>query len=280
MRDKVVLITGGSAGVGKAAALGLARLGASVVLLSRDPQRAEQTRQELIAATGNGRIWCLQADLAEWSSVRRAAADFKERYPRLDVLMNCAGVLYPRRKVSVEGVEMTLAVEFLGHFLLTNLLLELLKCSAPARILTVTGNAGPLRFARVHFDDLQLEHGYNPVKAKLQAELAKALFSMELARRLDGSGVTSNAFHPGLIRSRLTRNLPWVLRIPAAIGIALFGRETRTGVYLAASQEVEGVSGRLFERVGDEREIPVDGEAAGRLWEVAELLVGEDGPLQ
>ena len=275
MKDKVVLITGGSAGVGKAAALGLARLGAGLVLLSRDPDRAEQTRQEIAAATGNERIRCLQADLAEWSSVRRAAEDFKERYPRLDVLMNCAGVLYPKRTVSAEGAEMTLAVEFLGHFLLTKVLLGLLKRSAPARILTVTGNAGPLRFARIHFDDLQLERGYNPLKAKLQAELAKALFSMELARRLEGSGVTSNAFHPGLIRSRLIRNLPWVLRIPASIGVALFGGETRTGVYLAASPEVEGISGRLFERVGDERSVPVDGEAAARLWEIAESLVGD-----
>jgi NAD(P)-dependent dehydrogenase (short-subunit alcohol dehydrogenase family) len=280
VKDKVVLITGGSAGVGRAAALGLARLGASVVLLSRDPQRAEQTRRELIAATGNERIRCLQADLAEWSSVRRAAADFKGRYPRLDVLMNCAGVLYLKRRVSVEGMEMTLAVEFLGHFLLTNLLLDLLKRSAPARILTATGNSGPLRFARIHFGDLQLERGYNPLKAKLQAELAKALFSMELARRLEGSGVTSNAFHPGLIRSRLIRNLPRVLRIPASIGIALFSRETGTGVYLAASREAAGISGRFFERVGDERSVPADAAAARRLWETAESLVGAVEPLQ
>jgi NAD(P)-dependent dehydrogenase (short-subunit alcohol dehydrogenase family) len=274
VKDRIVLITGGSAGVGRAAALGLARLGAGVVLLSRDPDRAEQARQELTAASGNERIRCLQADLAEWSSVRRAAEDFKERHPRLDVLMNCAGVLYPRRTVSAEGVEMTLAVEFLGHFLLTNLLLDLLKHSAPARVLTVTGNAWPLRFVRLHFDDLQLERGYNPVKAKLRAELAKVLFSMELARRLDGSGVTSNAFHPGLVRSRVIRNLPWILRVPASIGIALFGRETRTGVYLAASQEVERASGRFFERIGDEREIPVDWDSARRLWERAESLVG------
>ena len=275
MKDKVVLITGGSSGVGAAAALGLARLGASLVLLSRDAERAELSRQQLTAATGNERIHCLQADLAEWSSVRRAAEDFKERHPRLDVLMNCAGVLYPKRTVSPEGVEMTLAVEFLGHFLLTKLLLDHLKRSAPSRILTVTGNSGPLRFARIYFDDLQLEQRYNPLKAKLQAELAKALFSMELSRRLEGSGVTSNAFHPGLVRSRLIRHLPWVLRLPAALGVALFGGQTPTGVYLAASPEVAGISGRLFERVGDERSVPVEGQAAVRLWEIAESLVGD-----
>lgn len=274
MKDRVVLITGGSAGVGRAAALGLARLGARTVLLSRDPDRAEQTQRELTDATGNRRIECLQADLAEGSSVARAAEEFKERYERLDVLMNCAGVLYPKRTVSAAGVEMTLAVELLGHFLLTNLLLEVLKLSAPARVLTVTGNAGPLRFARIHFDDLQLENSYNPARAKLQAELAKALFSIELARRLEGSGVTSNAFHPGLIRSRVIRNLPWYLRIPASIGMFVLGRETGTGVYLATSAEVAGISGRFFERVGDERTIPGDGEAARRLWEIAESLVG------
>jgi NAD(P)-dependent dehydrogenase (short-subunit alcohol dehydrogenase family) len=280
LKDKVILITGGSAGVGRAAARGLARLGARLVLLSRDPDRAEISRRELTAATGNDRIRCIQADLTEWSSVRRAAEEFQEHYPRLDVLMNCAGVLYLKRTVSVEGVEMTLAVEFLGHFLLTGLLLGLLKRSAPARILTVTGNSGPLRFARIYFDDLQLQRGYNPLKAKLQAELAKALFSMELARRLQGSGVTSNAFHPGLIRTRLIRNLPRFMRIPASVCVALFGRETRTGVYLAASPEVEGISGRLFERVGDERSVPVDGQVAARLWEIAQALVGGDGPLR
>jgi len=274
VRDKVVLITGGSAGVGRAAALDLARLGARVVLLSRDPHRAERTRRELAAATGNEGIECLQADLAEGSSVARAAREFEERHDRLDVLMNCAGVLYPKRTVSAEGVEMTLAVEFLGHFRLTSLLLDALKRSAPARVLTVTGNAGPLRFARIHFDDLQLQRGYNPVKAKLQAELAKVLFAMELARRLEGTGVTSNAFHPGLIRSEIIRSLPWYLRIPASFGMVVLGRRTRTGVYLATSAELEGVSGRLFERVGDERKVPVDDETARRLWEVAESLVG------
>jgi NAD(P)-dependent dehydrogenase (short-subunit alcohol dehydrogenase family) len=274
MKDKLVLITGGSAGVGRAAALSLARMGARIVLLSRDRERAEQTRQELAASTGNEGIELLQADLSDWASIRRAVEQFKERYDRLDVLMNCAGVLYLRRTVSVEGAEMTLAVEFLGHFLLTNLLLDILKRSAPARVLTVTGNAGPLRYARIHFDDLQLEHSYNPVRAKLQAELAKAVFSLELARRLEGTGVTSNAFHPGLIRSRIIRNLPWYLRIPGTVGMAFLSKETGTGLYLASSPEVEGVSGRVFERVGREEKVPVDPEESHRLWALAESLTG------
>lgn len=272
--DRVVLITGGSSGVGRAAATGLARLGTHTVLLSRNRERAEHARQDLVSMTGNDRIEILQADLAQWDSVRRAAEEFEKRHDRLDVLMNCAGVLYLRRAATPEGLEMTFAVELLGHFLLTNLLLELLKRSAPARILTVTGNAAPLKFARMQFDDLQLERRYNPVKAKLQAELAKALFSVELARRLRGTGVTSNVFHPGLIRSRLVRNLPWFLRIPAMLGMALLGRETGTGFYLATSEEVEGVSGRFFERVGDARELPHDAEEARRLWEISENLTG------
>ncbi|MEE8590878.1 MAG: SDR family NAD(P)-dependent oxidoreductase [Spirochaetia bacterium] len=274
MKDKLILITGGSAGVGRAAALGLARMGARIVLLSRDRQRAEQTRQELAASTGNERIELLQADLSEWASIRCAVEQFKERCDRLDVLMNCAGVLYLRRTVSVEGAEMTLAVEFLGHFLLTNLLLDVLKRSAPTRVLTVTGNAGPLRFARIHFDDLQLEDSYNPVRAKLQAELAKAMFMVELARRLEGTGVTANAFHPGLIRSRIIRNLPWYLRIPGALGMALLSKETGTGLYLASSPEVEGVSGRFYERVEREEKVPFDSEETRRLWRLAESLTG------
>jgi len=274
VRGRVVLITGGSAGVGRAAALDLARLGARVVLLSRDPHRAEQTRRELAAATGNEGIECLQADLAEGRSVAGAAREFVERYDRLDVLMNCAGVLYPKRRVSAEGVEMTLAVEFLGHFRLTNLLLDALKRSAPARVLTVTGNSWPLRFARIHFDDLQLQRGYNPLKAKLQAELAKTLFAMELARRLEGTGVSSNAFHPGLIRSGMIRHLPWYLRIPASVGMVVLGRRTRIGVYLATAAQLEGVSGRFFERAGVERTVPIDDETARRLWEVAASLAG------
>ncbi len=274
MKDKLILITGGSAGVGRAADLGLARMGARIVLLSRDRQRAEQTRQELAASTGNERIELLQADLSEWASIRCAVEQFKERCDRLDVLMNCAGVLYLRRTVSVEGAEMTLAVEFLGHFLLTNLLLDVLKRSAPTRVLTVTGNAGPLRFARIHFDDLQLEDSYNPVRAKLQAELAKAMFMVELARRLEGTGVTANAFHPGLIRSRIIRNLPWYLRIPGALGMALLSKETGTGLYLASSPEVEGVSGRFYERVEREEKVPFDSEETRRLWRLAESLTG------
>ena len=274
MRGRVVLITGGSSGVGRAAAADLARLGARVVLLSRDPHRAEQARRQLAAASGNEEIECLQADLAEGRSVAGAAREFVERYDRLDVLMNCAGVLYPKRRVSAEGVEMTLAVEFLGHFRLTNLLLDALKRSAPARVLTATGNAWPLRFARIHFDDLQLQRGYNPLKAKLQAELAKTLFAMELARRLKGTGVSSNAFHPGLIRSGIVRHLPWYLRIPASVGMAVLGRRTRTGVHLAAAERLEGVSGRFFERVGVERTAPLDEETARRLWEVAASLAG------
>jgi NAD(P)-dependent dehydrogenase (short-subunit alcohol dehydrogenase family) len=274
VKNKLVLITGGSSGVGKAAALGLAGMGARTVLLSRERRRAEQARRQLVELSGNEDIDLLPADLTDFAAVRRAARLFRQRYERLDVLMNCAGVLFPRRTAGVEGVEMTLAVELLGHFLLTNLLLELLRRSAPARILTVTGNAAPLRFARIHFHDLGLQRAYNPLKAKLQAELAKILFAWELARRLEGSGVTSNAFHPGLIRSRLTRNFPWYLRLPADLATALFAGNTRTGVYLASSPEVEGVSGRFFEGVGKERKVPLEPEQALRLWEIAESLTG------
>jgi NAD(P)-dependent dehydrogenase (short-subunit alcohol dehydrogenase family) len=274
VKDKLVLITGGSSGVGKAAALGLARMGARIVLLSRERRRAEQARRQLVELSGNEDIELLPADLTDFTALRRAAKQFRKRYDRLDVLMNCAGVLYPRRAAGVQGAEMTLAAELLGHFLLTNLLLDMLKRRAPARILTAVGNAAPLRFARIHFQDLQLERRYNPLRAKLQAALAKALFSFELARRLEGSGVTSNAFHPGLIPSRLTRDFPWYLRLPADLAMTLFAGRSGTGVYLASSPEVEGVSGRFFEGVGRERKVPLSPAQALRLWLVAESLTG------
>ncbi len=274
MRGKLALITGGSSGVGLAMAAGLARLGARIVLLSRDQIRAEQARRELIAGTKNERVELLPADLARPASVRRAVAELERRHRRLDVLANCAGGLFLRREVTGEGWEITLASEFLGHFLLTNLLLPLLARSTPARILTAAGNPGPLKRVRIAFEDLQLTERYNPLRAKLQAARAKTLFTLELARRLEGSGVTANVFNPGLVRSNLTRHLPWFLHLPASLGMLLGSRECRTGTYLASSPEIETVSGGFFIGPGRQTRFPYEAEAAERLWRMAEELTG------
>ena len=270
MTGRVCLVTGGSSGVGKATALGLARLGASVVLVSRDPARGEQAREEIQSRTGNPRVDFLPCDLALQSDIRRLAREVGQRYGALHVLVNCAGTLALRRELTEEGVERTLALDYLDHFLLTTLLLDLLQKSAPARVLTVAGSPGPLRSLSFREDLLQR----GGVAAALQAALARALFTFELARRLGGSGVTANAFHPGLVRTRLDRRLPWPLRLPVRLVQPLLSPECPTSVRLASSTELGGISGRFFAG-----RLPVslephetDADTARRLWQLSERL--------
>ncbi len=277
MEGKVCLITGGSSGVGKAAARGLARLGATVVLLARSPEGLQRSRGEILGIAPEASVETLPADLSNPESVRQAAAEVLRRHPAVHVLVEAAGAAHAGRRVTGRGWELTLATEVVGHFLLTGLLLEGLKAGAPSRVLVAVGNALPLYLARIHFDDIHLEKGYNWVRAKLQAALAKALYTFELARRLQGSGVTANAFHPGLVRSGMTRHLPWFIRVPAALGMWLLPLESPTAVRLAASRGLEGVSGGLFvgRRNVSFRPRRYDArEAARRLWELAEELTG------
>jgi NAD(P)-dependent dehydrogenase (short-subunit alcohol dehydrogenase family) len=275
MRERLCLITGGSSGVGYACALGLLRAGARVVLLGRNGERGERARQELFAATGEDRVELLRADLSRPAEVRQAAAQLKRRFERLDVLLNCAGVLCLHREGTSEGWERTFATEFLGHFLLSRELLPLLRAAAAARVLTVAGTPAYLRLtAPIDFGDLQLERRYNPLRAKLQAALAKALLAFELARRTQGSRVSSNAFAPGLVRSGLARELPWFLRMPAGLVMALLPRENRVGPYLATAPDLQGVSGRFLVGRGRDAGFPFDEQAARRLWEVGEELTG------
>ncbi len=274
MVEKFCLVTGGSSGVGRAIATGLVARGARVALLSRDPRKAEEARRRMIQRSGNSRIELLSADLSDPASVREAVRRLRALSDRLDVLALCAGVLLWDRRESRGGVEMTLATEFVGQFLLANSLLDLLRAAAPARILTAVGLPGTVRRARIRFDDLQLRRRYHVSAAKLQAARAKALFTLELARRLAGSGVTANAFYPGLIRSGMVEELPVLLRLPARLGMALVAREeSPAGVYLACSPEVEGVNGRFF-RGRKPLRFPYPPEEAARLWEAGERLAG------
>jgi NAD(P)-dependent dehydrogenase (short-subunit alcohol dehydrogenase family) len=277
MRGRVCLITGGSSGVGKAVARGLARRGAQLVLLARGEPRLELARGEIFGIVPEAQVETVSVDLGDFDAVRRFAAAFAGRQRALHVLLNAAGAAETERKVSPQGYELTLSTEFLGHFLLTALLLPLLKKGAPARVLTPVGNVTPLYLAQIELEDLQLERRYSWVRAKLQAALAKTLFTFELARRLAGSGVTANAFHPGLVCSSLTEHLPWFLRLPARAGNFLLSTESPTGVYLASSPEVAERSGRYFEGYREVAFTPGryrPSALAARLWEVAEELTG------
>jgi NAD(P)-dependent dehydrogenase (short-subunit alcohol dehydrogenase family) len=246
MQEKVCLVTGGTSGVGKATAKGLARAGAVVVLVSHDRENAKRVAKEMREDTGNPSIEALTADLSSLSSVRALAADVHRRFRLLHVLSCNAATVTMDRSLTPEGHETILATNYLGHFLLVNLLMDALKAGAPSRVITVSGHPRSIAGTRLRLDDLELEHGFSPLRATAQAALAKVLFTFELARRLEGTGVTANTFHPGLVRSGLPRHLPWYLKAPASLLMRFLPEECDTSVFLALAPEVEGVTGRFF----------------------------------
>jgi NAD(P)-dependent dehydrogenase (short-subunit alcohol dehydrogenase family) len=293
MAGRVCVVTGGTSGVGRAIARGLARRGATVILPCRDLGRGRAAAREMSETSRNPNIDVMAADLSSRESIRQFADAFSSRYGTLHVLSNNAATFpmhgtlhvlsnnaatFPmHRATSVDGIEMILATNYLGHFLLTNLLLDLLKSGAPSRVLTVSGKPKLVKRGRLHFEDIQLETRFNPVRATLQAALAKAVFSFELARRLEGTGVTSNTFHPGLVRSNLARSFPWCVKPLVGLYEFLFAsEECPAGVYLASSTDVEEVTGAYFV---EKRTVPFAQESAGKrggalLWEISERLTG------
>jgi NAD(P)-dependent dehydrogenase (short-subunit alcohol dehydrogenase family) len=271
------LVTGATSGIGFATATALARAGMHVVMVSRNPARGEAARAAIRRDTGSNRLEVLQADLSSRDSVRALAARFLATHERLDVLVNNAGVFEPRRRTSVDGIEMTLAVNTLAPFLLSSLLLDRLRESAPARIVNVC-SAMQAR-ASLDLADLQFaRRPYRMTQAYSQSKLALLLATRELARRLGGSGVTVNAAHPGWVATNLGNlggvvGLAWRLSKPFMISP---DEGAKTSVYLALSPAVTGVSGGYFAR---ERPAPVnplaeDPELAARLWEALESLAG------
>ena len=281
MDEKVVLITGGNSGIGKEAAVGLAALGATVVITSRDPERGQQAVDEIRERSGSEDVEVMALDLASFASIRTFAAEFLDRYDRLDVLLNNAGGILSKRIETAEGFEATFGVNHLGHFLLTDLLLERIKASAPARIINVSSMAHRGALRGMAFDDLQSEKGrYSPSSAYAQSKLANILFTRELARRLAGTGVTVNALHPGGVSSGFGREGDTAGLAKFVMAIAqpfLISAEqgARCSIYLASSPEVEGVTGEFFakNRPGRTTRAAKDDEAARRLWDVSEELI-------
>jgi len=272
MAGKVVIVTGASAGIGKATAAGLAALGAHVVMPCRNVPKCEAAMARIRAAVPAASLEMMHLDLASLADVRRFADGFSATHRRLDVLVNNAAVVKRRREVTVDGLEETFAVNVLAPFLLTNLLLPLLRACAPSRIVNLS--SGLHRRAHLDLGDLQVERGWRTYKAYDRSKLADILLTAALARRLEGTGVTANAAHPGLIDSDLGREMSWAQRTvkrwiskPAEVG-------ARTSIYLASSPEVERVSGRYFadSREAEPSEEARDGELAERLWRVCEGL--------
>lgn len=278
MQGKRVLLTGGTDGIGKEAARQLVRMGADMVITGRNQEKTEKVVEEIRDEAQGGSVEYLLADFASQAQVRVLAEEYRARYDRLDVLINNAGTSYLRRQLSEDGIEMTFAVNHLASFLLTKLLLDMVRASAPARIINTSSSA---HYRDVlDFDDLNMQHGYWIMKAYGQSKLANVLFTYELARRLEGSGVTANVVHPGFVNTNVAREnnglllkvlQPLIFRggMPVEQGAA-------TTVYLASSLEVEGVTGKFFVDCKEKRssELSHDRENQRRLWQVSEQLTG------
>lgn len=278
MKNKVCLITGANAGIGKATAAGLAELGATVVLVCRNEEKGEWAIAGIREETGNGELYSLPAELSSLKSVRQLAENFRSQFQQLHVLINNAGTFYTKPHYSEDGIEMQFAVNHLSHFLLTNLLLDVIKQSAPARIINVASNA---HFGgKINFDDLNHEKNYDGRRVYAQSKLANVLFTYELARQLDGTGVTANCLHPGVVRTGIGNKhssgiikLGWLLWKPFMIS-AEKGAETT--IYLASSEEVAGVSGKYFEncRIKSSSKLSCNRQLAGKLWAISKKLTG------
>jgi len=278
MAGKTALITGGTGGIGKATAAGLARMGARVGIVGRDATRGTSAAADIGSTSGNPSIDAFTADLASQADVRRLAAEVLDTYPRLDVLVNNVGGFWAHRHVTVDGLERTFAVNHLAAFLLTGLLLERLVASAPARVVTVSSGAQSM--GRIDFDDLQGERKYSGQRAYNQSKLANVMFTYELARRLEGTGVTANVLHPGVTRTAFgVEDQAWYFTTGSGFARRFMKspeQGAETPVHLASSPDVEGVSGRYFAngRPKESNRLSYDADAAARLWRVSAELVG------
>lgn len=278
MQGKVCIVTGANSGIGKATAMGLAHMGATVIIACRDQAKGEEAWNEIKEKSGNDAVHLMLADLASQASIRQLARNIQQRYKQLHVLINNAGVVNLTRRETSDGFEMMFAVNYLAPFLLTNLLLEKLKASAPARIVNVS--SGSHEAGYIKMDDLQSEKQYKFMRSYGQSKLALVLFTYELARRLQGTGVTANCLHPGFVATNIGQS-----------GVGSFGRSitklilsilgvgpeegAKTSIYLASSPEIEGVTGKYFAKSIPVRSAPIsyDKTLQRQLWEESEKLV-------
>jgi NAD(P)-dependent dehydrogenase (short-subunit alcohol dehydrogenase family) len=276
MAGKVILITGGTGGIGHAAAIGLATMGARVGIIGRDRTRARDAATAITAGSANPHVDAFVADLSSQAEVRRVADEVLAAYPRLDVLINNVGGFWAHRHVTADGLERTFALNHLAPFLLTDLLLERLKASAPARIVTVASAAQSL--GRIDFDDLMGEKSYSGQRAYNQSKLANVMFTYEIGRRLEGTGVTATAMHPGVTNTSFSTEDPSRAFAPLVAVMRPFMRSPKKGadtaIYLASDPGVASVTGRYF---SDRKEKAThhssyDTTTTARLWDVSAAL--------
>jgi retinol dehydrogenase-12 len=283
MSGKTVLITGGNSGIGKQTAIALARMGARVVFTSRNLRKGDVARAEIREAANTKQVDCMELDLASLRDVEIFAQRFLAKYDRLDVLILNAGLVLDHRTTTADGFETTFAVNHLAHFHLTQLLRERLEASAPARVVVVASDAHKAAGKGLDFDDLMSERDYKPFKVYGRSKLANILFTDELARRLEGTGVTANSLHPGAVRTGLGSDgdvegvlgrVVWGLFRPFMISPE---RGARTSVYLASAPELEDKTGGYYAKCRLAKRSPAakDRAAAERLWQVSEALIAK-----
>ncbi|CAG0889205.1 unnamed protein product [Cyprideis torosa] len=279
LKGKTVLITGANTGIGKETALDLARRGGRVIMACRDLKKCKKAREEIILSTGNQHVVARECDLASFDSIRKFAERINQEEPQLNILINNAGVMRPPKSLTKDGLELQMGTNHFGHFLLTNLLLDKIKASAPSRIIVVS-SVGHKR-GRIDFDDLNADKEYDARQVYCNSKLANNLFSNELARRLSGSGVTVNCLHPGIVRTELGRHMSlykskwsWFFVYPL-VWILLKSPEegAQTTIRLAVDKTLEKTTGRYF---SDQKEVPqadqaYDEAVAKRLWDVSEI---------
>lgn len=282
MVGKICLVTGATSGIGLVTARELARMGATVVLMARSRERGEATRAAIAAQTGNQRVELILADFASLASVRAGAAAMGERYGHLDVLVNNAGIIAGERRLSADGYELTFAVNHLAPFLLTALLGEALRAAGTARVVTVSSRAHML--GRGRFEDGRAPGRYNAMQAYGESKLANVLFTYELARRLDGSGVSANCLHPGAVRTGFGAGergfFAAALRLAAPLMLSP-EQGAQTSIFLTASPEVEGVTGKYFVKRRAQTSSPTsyDRGLQASLWSLSEELTGSAAPV-
>jgi len=272
MNGRICMITGANSGIGLATAVGLAKMGATIVMVCRDREGGEKARAELMQLSGQKNVELMLCDLSSRVQIRALASAYKSGHDRLHVLVNNAGLVPKTRQLTAEGMEMQLAVNHLAPFLLTNLLLDKLRAGAPSRIVNVS--SGMYKMAALDFDNLQGEKRYKPMKFYAMTKLLNIYFTYELDRRLEGAGVTANCLGPGFTATRLGRDFSPFSRFVMKTFANKMEKGAETVIYLASSPDVEKTTGRYFEKMKEMETTPPthDREAAQRLWTISERL--------
>ena len=280
MQNKIVMVTGATNGIGLEAAKALAGMGATIVGVGRNPQKCADVAAQITTATGNAKVEFLVADLSVQAQVRQLAATFKQKYQRLDVLLNNAGGYFTKREVTADGIELTWALNHLNYFLLTDLLLDVLKASTPARIVNVSSAAHSM-VKGIHFEDVEYKQGFSGWPVYSQSKLANVMFTYELARRLQGTKVTANALHPGFVATGFGHNnsgglMTFGLNMVQMLVATKPAQGAETSIYLASSPQVEGVTGKYFSSSKEAKSSAAshDVDAQKRLWALSEQMVG------